>query len=76
MTDEAFELNCKILLNRFSKIMENLINEKYGEDEIALELAKLGISCELLKRQVENKYQKEFLQATFNFIFSNTEVVS
>lgn len=76
MTNNSFELNCKVLMTRFSKIMEKLISEEYNENDIILELAKLGISCGLLRKQVENSYQQKFLQATYRFIFDDTETVS
>lgn len=76
MTDEAFELNCKVLLDNFSKLTERIINEDIEQEEVQKIITHLVIVCETLKRKTENIRQERLIEATFNFILKPTDLVS
>ena len=76
MTDESFELNCKVLLDKFSKLTERIINEDIEQEEVQKIITHLVIACETLKRKTENIRQERLIEATFNFILKPTDLVS
>ena len=76
MTNESFELNCRVILNNFSILMEKIINDDFDRDTLERDLAGLAIKCEILKKQAENDWQYNMVGATLNFIFKPSELVS